>query len=137
MRSYFAIVEGDAEQPWFTRIHADNFLEVWRSSENYVDCVDAERAVCIVAEALYRGHAHLEEVPAVRPGDRHEARIILDLEGSVARLSVPVVYLDERQRCRVCGCTLYEPCDPPCSWAEPDLCSNPECVTAASDGLSW
>jgi hypothetical protein len=31
-------------------------------------------------------------------------------------------------RCRVCGCTEREPCDPPCSWApgEADLCSNCE-----------
>jgi predicted Fe-S protein YdhL (DUF1289 family) len=26
-------------------------------------------------------------------------------------------------RCRVCGCTEIEPCDPPCSWVEVDLCS--------------
>lgn len=96
MRSHFVIVEGDAEQPWFTRLHADNDLEVWRSSENYADVRDAERAVCIVAEALYRGHAHLEDVPAVRPYDRREARIVLDLENSTVRLSVPVLYLDER-----------------------------------------
>jgi len=26
-------------------------------------------------------------------------------------------------RCRGCGCTETRPCDPPCSWAEADLCS--------------
>jgi hypothetical protein len=26
-------------------------------------------------------------------------------------------------RCRVCSCTEREPCEPPCSWAEEDLCS--------------
>ncbi|TMJ19003.1 MAG: hypothetical protein E6G92_04105 [Alphaproteobacteria bacterium] len=25
--------------------------------------------------------------------------------------------------CRVCGCTWCDPCDPPCSWAEIDLCT--------------
>ena len=25
--------------------------------------------------------------------------------------------------CRVCGCTQNNACDPPCSWAGPDLCS--------------
>ena len=29
-------------------------------------------------------------------------------------------------RCRICGCTEREPCEPPCAWAkgEADLCSN-------------
>lgn len=27
-------------------------------------------------------------------------------------------------RCRVCGCTEVEACNPPCSWSEADLCSN-------------
>jgi hypothetical protein len=31
-------------------------------------------------------------------------------------------------RCRVCGCTEREPCNPPCSWVrgEPDLCTSCE-----------
>ena len=37
--------------------------------------------------------------------------------------------------CRECGCTDDHACDPPCSWAEPDLCS--ACVLqAAVDPLS-
>lgn len=32
----------------------------------------------------------------------------------------------DSSRCRVCGCTENHPCDPPCSWVEPDLCS--ECA---------
>lgn len=38
------------------------------------------------------------------------------------------------RRCRICGCTDYEPCyldDGPCSWVEEDLCSNPDCLEAA------
>lgn len=27
------------------------------------------------------------------------------------------------QVCRRCGCSEYDACFPPCSWAEPDLCS--------------
>ena len=27
------------------------------------------------------------------------------------------------QRCRVCGCTHYNPCDGGCWWVEDDLCS--------------
>jgi hypothetical protein len=26
-------------------------------------------------------------------------------------------------RCRVCGCTEIEPCNPPCEWVDADLCS--------------
>jgi len=26
-------------------------------------------------------------------------------------------------RCSKCGCTDDQPCDPPCFWAYPDLCS--------------
>jgi len=25
--------------------------------------------------------------------------------------------------CRVCGCTEYEPCEPPCGWADEELCT--------------
>ena len=32
--------------------------------------------------------------------------------------------------CRVCGCSWFDPCDPPCSWVEPDLCS--ACVDSIS-----
>ena len=33
--------------------------------------------------------------------------------------------------CRKCGCSWFQPCDPPCSWVEPDLCSScyPERLT--------
>ncbi len=31
--------------------------------------------------------------------------------------------------CRVCHCTEHQPCNPPCSWSEPDLCSS--CDAAA------
>ena len=31
--------------------------------------------------------------------------------------------------CRSCGCTWCDPCDPPCSWAEADLCT--ACVSKA------
>lgn len=34
-----------------------------------------------------------------------------------------------KQRCRVCKCTWEEPCNPPCSWTFPDLCST--CADAA------
>lgn len=46
-------------------------------------------------------------------------------------LSVPIVYVDERRKCRVCGCSEYSPCSPPCHWVAQDLCSNPACVAAA------
>lgn len=128
MRSYFAIVETDAEQPWLARLYADNGVEGWRTSENYADVRDAERTVCIAAEAMYRGRAHLEDVPPVRPDERREGRIVLQLDAGTARLSVPVLYLDERIHCRVCGCTVFTPCDPPCAWEESDLCSNPGCL---------
>lgn len=33
--------------------------------------------------------------------------------------------------CRVCGCTQNDPCEPPCGWAEDDLCS--ACVDVEED----
>ena len=33
--------------------------------------------------------------------------------------------------CRVCGCTETRACIPPCSWAEPDLCTSCQQVMAA------
>lgn len=36
--------------------------------------------------------------------------------------------------CRICGCTENRACMTdagPCSWVEPDLCSNPSCIVAA------
>lgn len=38
-------------------------------------------------------------------------------------------------RCRVCSCTEREPCDPPCSWAEEDLCSL--CASAVDALFHW
>lgn len=38
-------------------------------------------------------------------------------------------------RCRVCRCTEREPCDPPCSWFEEDLCSL--CALAAAAIAGW
>jgi hypothetical protein len=38
-------------------------------------------------------------------------------------------------RCRVCGCTEREPCNPPCSWALPGLCS--VCALAATVLGEW
>ncbi len=38
-------------------------------------------------------------------------------------------------RCRVCGCTEREPCCPPCSWAQADLCSN--CHDTLMSLLIW
>lgn len=38
-------------------------------------------------------------------------------------------------KCRVCSCTEYEPCNPPCSWAEPDLCSS--CEEAVNGMYDW
>lgn len=26
-------------------------------------------------------------------------------------------------KCRVCKCSEYEPCNPPCAWAAPELCT--------------
>lgn len=38
-------------------------------------------------------------------------------------------------RCRVCGCTEREPCNPPCSWKESDLCSS--CDEAVRELFYW
>ncbi len=39
-------------------------------------------------------------------------------------------------RCRVCGCTDYEPCNPPCAWYKnADLCTT--CAAAARDLMNW
>ncbi len=36
-------------------------------------------------------------------------------------------------RCRVCGCTEVNACNPPCSWAEDDLCTNCGMIIDAVD----
>jgi hypothetical protein len=38
-------------------------------------------------------------------------------------------------KCRVCGCTDRNPCNPPCNWVEEDLCST--CLEAAQAVLYW
>src|ERR1700726_2668963 len=38
-------------------------------------------------------------------------------------------------RCRVCGCTEREPCNPPCAWFEADLCTG--CALVAEALVSW
>jgi hypothetical protein len=40
------------------------------------------------------------------------------------------------ERCWICGCTDDNACPGGCSWAGPDLCSNPECVKRAKDLLA-
>jgi uncharacterized protein YegP (UPF0339 family) len=137
MRSHFTIARTDAEQPWVVRFHADNGLEVGRTSENYASRADAERAVCVLAEGFYLGQATLE--PDGGPGDRASARICVGYATpgkpniAAARLSVPVLSVDERRRCVVCGCSQNEACDPPCHWVAENLCSNPACVAQAGD----
>lgn len=38
-------------------------------------------------------------------------------------------------RCRVCGCTEIEACNPPCGWADGDLCTT--CAEAVRSLLEW
>lgn len=38
-------------------------------------------------------------------------------------------------RCRVCGCTEVNACNPPCGWAEADLCSS--CFYASTIIAEW
>jgi hypothetical protein len=38
-------------------------------------------------------------------------------------------------KCRVCGCTDRNPCNPACHWVEEDLCST--CLEAARALLHW
>lgn len=133
MRSHLEIVTTDAEQPYLARLVADNGEQVWRTSENYADIRTAERAVCIAAEAFFLGRAELILASSVEVSDPDEKRVRLALEEPRAQavLSVPIVYVDERRKCRVCGCSEYSPCSPPCHWVAQDLCSNPACVAAA------
>jgi hypothetical protein len=35
----------------------------------------------------------------------------------------------------VCGCTEFEPCEPPCGWAEVNLCTG--CLEAAHALARW
>lgn len=39
------------------------------------------------------------------------------------------------EKCRVCGCTQTNACNPPCSWAEPALCST--CARTARAIRDW
>lgn len=38
-------------------------------------------------------------------------------------------------RCRVCGCTEVNACNPPCGWAESDLCTG--CHFAIDAIIAW
>ncbi len=38
-------------------------------------------------------------------------------------------------RCRVCGCTAIDACNPPCGWAQQDLCTT--CADAVKALLEW
>lgn len=38
-------------------------------------------------------------------------------------------------KCRVCGCTEMNACNPPCAWAEPDLCTG--CRDIAVALVEW
>ena len=38
-------------------------------------------------------------------------------------------------RCRVCGCTELEACDPPCAWFDADLCTS--CALVVEALASW
>ena len=38
-------------------------------------------------------------------------------------------------KCRVCRCTEYEPCDPPCAWECAGLCTT--CADAARAIRAW
>ena len=55
---------------------------------------------------------HLEECKAAR------AVMWEDAVNALAGNSI-----DTEMTCRVCGCTHFTPCDPPCAWAEPGLCT--------------
>jgi predicted Fe-S protein YdhL (DUF1289 family) len=52
-------------------------------------------------------------------------------------MATPVIKRDRNGliRCRVCGCTEVDACDPPCSWVEKDLCSG--CADAAEMIARW
>jgi hypothetical protein len=39
------------------------------------------------------------------------------------------------QRCRVCGCTEREPCNPPCAWFDESLCTS--CALVVEAIVSW
>lgn len=42
---------------------------------------------------------------------------------------------DGNVRCRVCGCTEREPCNPPCAWHFPDLCTT--CAVVVESLVVW
>lgn len=50
----------------------------------------------------------------------HDVGLLIDIvDELVLALQTPAT----RRSCRVCGCTDYAACSPPCSWIEADLCS--------------
>lgn len=102
MRSHFEIVTTDSTQPHLVRLMGDNGEEIFKSSENYAEKAGAERAVCIAAEAFYRGYAELidnDDNDQVPDGEKRIRVGSSELGGS-SSLSVPVVYVDERQKFR-------------------------------------
>jgi hypothetical protein len=59
--------------------------------------------------------------------------VVRDARGHARRFRCEII-TDELAACRVCGCAEDRACDPPCAWAENDLCDNPKCLEAAKRG---
>ncbi|PCI47174.1 MAG: hypothetical protein COB49_07500 [Alphaproteobacteria bacterium] len=45
------------------------------------------------------------------------------MEGLRERITELEEQVETDMACRVCGCTYFNPCNPPCAWAEPHLCT--------------
>lgn len=75
----------------------------------------------LVPAGIEPGETTVEDWIITAPDGRHHRfRLIFDGPSSFS--------VDELQACRACGCTNDRACNPPCAWAEPDLCT--ACVPA-------
>lgn len=100
---------------------------VWRTLEP--DDQEDIGALAIELVAAYRGMENAG-VGDVRPYEAADAVIHNALYSLVSPL-VPGLDYDEPtpiprtlgRVCRVCKCSHTDPCDPPCGWAEEDLCT--------------
>lgn len=85
---------------------------------------------------MRRELAELGTAAEGRVGMKVEAKVTRDPDGRGARVETAVKRdRDGLTRCRVCGCTGREACNPPCGWADGSLCTN--CFRAVSALREW
>lgn len=78
---------------------------------------DPMREVTFIALGLTVAAAHSDSNVSLSVRSVRQLLIHIEsLQNSLEANDIPV--------CRLCGCTEVTPCEPPCGWAEGDLCTS-------------